>query len=295
MQRQMFIISLCGFFAAMLLGCNSAPSEVLPTTTPAPTQVILTATTTPLPPPTVTPFPTATPRGEIQPLDNTTVSEDETSETLSDNPGEPAPNPTEVPHEATPTTVAPSGVPDGVNVAETIFSADFYQGWPSTNEGTAKMSIVNGQYLFSIGPFDARLVTTTAVDRRDMYAQVEVTPKQCPAKTGYGLIFRYTDTGNYYLLTIFCDKTFTVGGRDSGSVFGNNNALPEGLDSADPSAHYIGVLAQGDNYTFYFDKQPIGDLHDNRQQQGDVGIYAVSEANQAIQVAFDNLKVWALR
>jgi len=228
-------------------------------------------------------------------VDNAIVSEDGTSEALADNSGVSASEPTPEPPEATPTLAPPAGVPGGVDVAEIVYSADFYQGWPSTNDGTAKMSIVNGQYLFAIGPFDARLVTTTAVNRRDMYAQVEVTPKQCPAKTGYGLIFRYTDTGNYYLLTIFCDKTFTIGGRDSGSVFGNNQGLPDGLDSAEQAVHYVGVLARGDDYTLYFDQQPIGDFRDNRRQQGDVGVYAVSEANQAIQVAFDNLKVWALR
>ncbi|MBN1431033.1 MAG: hypothetical protein JXB07_21875 [Anaerolineae bacterium] len=286
-QRVLFTL-LGGCLAVMLLGCSHKPAEILPTTTPAPTQIIPTNTATLLPPPTVTPFPTATPRGE-EPLqdDNADVAGG-----ASDNPDEPSvPSATDVP----PTSAAPSDIPEGVGVAELVFSADFYQGWPSTSDGTAKIGIAGGQYLFEIGPFDARLVTTTAVNRRDMYIQAEVTPQKCPVKAGYGLIFRYADTGNYYLFTIFCDKTFAAGGRDGGSVFGTNNPLPDGLDPADPSVHYIGVLAQGDDFTIYLDRQPIGNFHDNRRQQGDVGIYAISQSDKAIQVAFDNLKVWALR
>lgn len=129
-----------------------------------------------------------------------------------------------------------------------------------------------------------------------MYIQVDVTPKQCPAKAtiGYGLVFRYIDNSNYYLFTVFCDKSFTIGGKDGGSIFGDRGTLPGDLDPTRSDIHKVGVLARGDDYTLYFDKQPVGNFRHNRHQQGDVGIYAMSQAGEAILAAFGNLKVWAI-
>lgn len=298
-MRRLIQTTLYICLAVLLSGCGSTSSIVLPTTTPAPTQVVPTATATFLPPPTVTSFPTATPRGTGQPpvvdLDMTPGGL-VTPVTL---PTEPIASTstvaaTPLPPTATLTPTLPPDVPEEVTVGSMLFSTSF-QGWPTENGPTATSSFVDGLYLFEIAG-DARKYYSGGVNQRNMYAQLEVTPKQCPAKprTGYGLMFRYVDDNNYYLLTIFCDKTYTIGGLDSGSIFGDRVALPSGLDPTSPVVHRVGVLARGDDYTLYFDKEPIGAFRHNRHQQGDVGIYAMSQDNEAIRVAFGNLKVWTI-
>jgi hypothetical protein len=107
-------------------------------------------------------------------------------------------------------------------------------------------------------------------------------------------MFRYVDDSNYYLLTIFCDKSYTIGGMENGSIFGNRAALPGALDPTSSTVHRVGVLARGDDYTLYFDKQSIGTFRDVRHQKGDVGIYAMSQDSEAIRVAFGNLRVWTI-
>lgn len=297
MQR-LIRTTLSACLIVLLSGCGNTSATILPTTTPAPTQVVPTATATFLPPPTVTSFPTATPRGMDQPplvdlamtpggLVTSVATEPlATTPTLAASP---------LPPTATLTPTAPPDVPEGVTVGSVLYTTSF-QGWPTMNDPTAKMSFTEGLYLFEIGPKDARYWTTLAVNQRHMYVQTEVTPKQCPSKprVGYGLLFRYADENNYYLLTIFCDKSFTVGGKDSGSIFGNNGVLPSGLDPTSSTVHRVGVLAHGDDYKLYFDKQSIGTFSDIRRQQGDVGIYAISQADEAIRVAFGNLRVWVI-
>lgn len=205
------------------------------------------------------------------------------------------PTATSLPPTAPPTPTLAPDIPDGVSVVSMLYSTSF-QGWPTANDPTVKLSFIDGLYQFEIGPKDAIHWTTTAVNQRNMYAQIEVTPKQCPAKPkiGYGLMFRYVDVNNYYLLTIFCDKSFTIGGKVSGSIFGNNGVLPGGLDPTSSSVHRVGVLARGDDYTLYFDKQVIGNLRDDRHQKGDVAIYAMSQIDDVIRVAFGSLKVWTI-
>jgi hypothetical protein len=195
---------------------------------------------------------------------------------------------------ASPTPTAPPDIPDGITVGNMLYSTSF-QGWPTANDSTAKISFTDGLYQFEISR-DARYYTTLALKQRDMYVQMEVTPKQCPSKAlvGYGLMFRYVDEGNYYLFTIFCHKSFTIGGKEGGSIFGNRGTLPGALDPTSSGAHQVAILARGDDYTLYFDKKSVGTFQANNHQQGDVGIYAMSQADEAIRVAFDNLKVWTV-
>jgi hypothetical protein len=193
-------------------------------------------------------------------------------------------------------TLGASGLPAGIQQGQVLFSADFYQGWPSIQDASAKIYLSNGQYVFEIGPYDGRFIATTAVNRRDLYAQVEATPIECVASGGYGLMFRFADANNYYLLTVFCNNSFSVVSRIGGTFAGGialTGTLPAGLDATSPTPHTLGVLSKADAHTLYFDGQAIASFNDDRLQQGDVAIYAVSEGAGVLKVSFDNLKVWA--
>src|SRR5574341_50372 len=239
-------VSLAFGLLILLTGCAAPPTPILPTTTPAPTVAEPTATATFLPPPTVTLFPTATARDEsatIPVITATPGSPEPTSLTpattatagATSPQSSPAPQASPTPARSPTPTLSPtpivSGLPDGVTLVDMIYAADFSQGWPTINEPAASLEIVNGQYVFEVGPFNAYFLTTTAVNRRDMYAQVEVTPEECPQHGGYGMIYRYQDAANYYLFTIFCDHTYTVIAKVAGSIVGvTNGALPAGAD-----------------------------------------------------------------
>jgi hypothetical protein len=299
--------------AIFLVACRGEPSPVLPTATPGPTQPIPTSTPTPLPPPTVTPFPTRATSGESPPLPETQpvtggATTPEGSEQLPTSTPAVAPTagvaePQNTPPQASPPTQAAQassggGFPPGVATGSRVFYADFYQGWPSINDETARLYIYGGRYIFEIGPFDARFMATTAVDRRDIYTQVEAAPDTCPTGGGYGLLFRFVDAGNYYLVTIFCDNTFSVSAKVGGTIVGGvfaDGPLPGGVDATGPVAHKLGVLSQGDAHTLYFDGQTFAEFTDAAHEQGDVALYAISQGNAVLQVAFDNLEVWTVR
>jgi hypothetical protein len=197
-----------------------------------------------------------------------------------------------------PTSAPAGGGLPGVSRDRMIFAADFYQGWPTIDESNVLIRLMDGQYLFEVGPTDAARVQTTAVNQRDAYVQVEVTPRACPEEAGYGLIVRYVDDDNYYLTTISCDNRVTAVARVAGSFSGGtllDDALPAGLDAASPQTHILGVLSQGDSHTLYFDDQVVGSFEDSRHEQGDVALHAISRGTGVIRVAFDNLEVWTVR
>jgi hypothetical protein len=265
-----------------------------------------------LPPPTVTLFPTATLRDfEVVPVTidpNITLTflpSDSVNPTAGTGIQQSSPTPTEslmtattVPtytSTATPTS-AVAALPEGMTLVDKVFTADFFQGWPSYDDPTAKISIQKGQYVFKIGPLSARFVNTTLVNRADTYTQIEVIPQTCTNTNGYGLIYRYKDAANYYLFTVFCNKTFTAVARVNGSLLGFlNENLPVGLDPSGSGTHTIGVAAKGEAMALFMDGQLVGSFTDNQLTQGDVAVYAASQTTEVISVAFDNLQVWTVR
>jgi hypothetical protein len=288
----------------LLTACRSAAVASLPSTTPMPTLVIPTFTATFLPPPTVTPYPTATPRGveAIVPLVVATAAPDGLATLPAPPPAAPVIVDTPIPPTATPSppptptltpTVTIVDLPAGASLGGMIYFSDFSAGWPSFDDPTAKIALKGGQYQFEIGPFDGRFFNTTLIKQRNLYAQVEVTPNDCSNKAGYGMMFRFKDASNYYLLTLFCDGTYAAVSRVAGAVAGMaDGKLPAGLDPGTKAVHVVGVLTREDTYTLFLDKQVISTFTDTQLREGDVAIYGVSQGAQVLRASFDNLKVW---
>lgn len=309
MRNRFLAAWVVGVLMLGLAGCAAEPSSTLPTATPAPTDVIPTTTATFLPPPTVTPFPTATPRGEqvivVAPAEVTGGAQ--AAPEVSASPPTAAltePSPTQAAPALTlspaPPTAAPTSalvsLPDGVSLGDKVFTADFFQGWPSENFPTVKMGIVNGQYVLEVGPQDAGIRTTGVVKQKNLFEQIEVTPAACPDKGGYGIRFRLKDNSNYYRFSVFCGNTYSSAAVINGSVTElSSGKLPEGLDAASAAVHKIGVAAFNQTFTLYFDGQVVVSAGDSQLDEGDVGLYAFSQGAQATTVAFDNWQVWSLR
>ncbi len=303
----------------LLSACTAQPGPVLPTATFAPTDVVPSVTATYLPPPTVTFFPSATPRsGDVlivtpsdqsgslipgtpsvpvssgAPLDTATTVDTATPADTPTPSSTPTPAPTDTPS-PTPTPLV-QNLPGGATIGDKIYTASFDQGWPSVADPSAHMGIVNGQYAWQIGPFDARFITTTLVNQNNLYEEIQATPAKCPDKAGYGLIARYKDASDYYVFSLFCDNTYTVVAKVGGSVFGlSNGKLPDGIDDTTNQPHRVGIAAFKDSFSLYFDGQVIGSFSDNQLAQGDVALYAFSQGTSPVQVSFDNWQVWSLR
>lgn len=283
----------------VLAGCSSQQVAVLPTATALPTAVIPTATSTLMPPPTVTPFPTVTPRGAAGQVDSSQLTSalPATGTTVAQEPAASPEVATAAAPAITPTSeLSPIGPPSEANLGRILFQADFSQGWLTIEEETAAVKLVNGQYVFEVGPFDGRYISTTAVDEADLFAQIETVPQQCNEGGGYGLLFRFVDGSNYYLITIYCNDRYSLVGRVDGSLLPQalaHGSLPPGVSASDP--HTLGVLTQGANLSIFLDGQLLISVTDTSLDSGDIALYAVSQSASISKVAFDNLEVWAVR
>ena len=287
-----------------LTGCKVGDATpVLPTATALPVQAIPTSTATALPPPTVTGYPSPTMRGAESAADQPTASaatvtaapdastavQQDTSSPITT----PTPAPTEAPS-ATP-TVSFVNLPSGLSLGSSVYTTTF-DGWPAFNDPTAKSSFSGGLYHFDMGPFDGRFLNTTALNAGDIYIDLDVTPENCPAKAGYGIMFHFKDANNYYLVTLFCDNSFTAVAKIGGSVSAlTYDKLPSGLDATTNDTHHLGVLAHGNDYTLFLEGQTFSSFSDVQFPRGDVAIYAVSQGGKVLKIDFESLKVWSVQ
>ncbi len=300
--------------ALMLVGCMGGASgtpTVLPTATPEPTDIIPTPTSTLRPPPTVTPFPTLSGAGESasQPevtpptvAEGTTASPEAPTATTAaptQPPGSPTPTPTDTlvptrPPSATPTATVTSIAPAGVSLGNRLYQADFYQGWETVDERNIRIYLSDGVYVFEVGPRDDGYIFTGALTVDDFYASVEVTPRECSERSGFGLRFRFVDVSNYYAFNVWCDGTYTVTAREGGNLRTGlaGGSLPEALGE---DTHRLAVTARGEEFAVYFDNVLLDTFEDDTHPEGDIAIFAVSQSTGVVSVAFDNLGVWSLR
>lgn len=307
MQRPWILLKITAAILAVgwvMIGCKVADaSPVLPTATALPTQAVPTSTTTALPPPTVTDYPSPTMRSAegavAQPtaLESTLPAGPAPSAAPAQSTSAPLATPTPAPTAAPSATPTLSFVnlPAGISLVGSVYTTTF-DGWPSFNDPTAKSSISNGHYHFDMGPFDGRFLNTTALNAGNVYIELDVTPDNCPEKGGYGVMFHFKDANNYYLLTIFCDNTFTAVAKVAGSVSAlSYDKLPSGLDATSNDTHHLGILAHGNDYNLYLEGQPLGSFSDGQFPKGDVAIYATSQGAKVFRIDFESLKVWSVQ
>ena len=98
-----------------------------------------------------------------------------------------------------------------------------------------------------------------------------------------GIVFRYVDTSNYYVLAAGCPNDYFTLSREFN---GTPSILQQKVVPIDQGAWYkIKVEVQGDHFTCYNDNKMIFDFNDSKIAKGKFGLYG---ANDSL-AEFDNL------
>jgi hypothetical protein len=103
-----------------------------------------------------------------------------------------------------------------------------------------------------------------------------------------GLIFRYVDDKNFYLLSAGCPSDFFALSRMTN---GQLSTLKQSVVPTDKDTWYrLKVTAQGGHFMCYDDDKMIFDYDDNKIAKGKIGLWAVDDS----QAEFDDLKLTVL-
>ena len=100
-----------------------------------------------------------------------------------------------------------------------------------------------------------------------------------------GLIFRYVDDKNFYLLSAGCPSDYFALSRMTNGVLGT---LKQQVVPTDKSTWYrLKVTAQGGHFTCYDNDKMIFDFDDNKIAKGKIGLWAADDS----QAEFDDVKL----
>jgi 3-keto-disaccharide hydrolase len=100
-----------------------------------------------------------------------------------------------------------------------------------------------------------------------------------------GIVFRYVDPKNFYLLSAGCPSDYFTFARVTN---GTPDILHQSVVPTDRDIWYkLKIVASGGHFMFYDDNKMIFDFDDNKIAKGKIGLYASNDS----QARFDNVTI----
>lgn len=226
--------------------------------------------------------PTATPK-PIQPTAMPTIAEP--TATL-------APTPTETPVQVN-LPIIPAELAGTVSVGENLLSETFYQaGLWNTSDGTEYgASLVDGVYRMYLNSANWMVWAESSMITDDnIIMELDTELVSGSVENNQGMICRYSDDNNFYMLTIGNDGWVEIMKIFQGvqtSLFGE---FTDGL--VDPVRNHLQGFCIGDRLVLYVNGKLGADVRDSDLASGDAGLIIGSYDNPQVTVNFDNFLVY---
>ncbi len=201
--------------------------------------------------------------------------------------------PTSEPGIETPTPIV--GTPGGPPAhGAMVYQTDFQTGWANLTSGggLGTSTVVAEGYRIEVAPNWGHYGYTTRAPVSSFYAEMDVTPEQCPPGKGeYGMIFDYVDNSHYSYYVVSCSGSYllyTV--SDTGGNALANGVLPQTITPAS-GRHIIGLYVAATTISMYVDNQQIGSAAAAEMPAGDIGPYVKTDT-EAVTATFSRLSVY---
>ena len=226
--------------------------------------------------------PTATPK-PIQPTAMPTIAEP--TATL-------APTPTETPAQVNLPAI-PAELAGVVSVGENLLSETFDQaGLWNTSDGTEYgASLVDGVYRMYLNSANWMVWAESSMITNDnIIMELDTELVSGSVENNQGMICRYSDDNNFYMLTIGNDGWVEIMKIFQGvqtSLFGE---FTDGL--VDPVRNHLQGFCIGDRLVLYVNGKLGADVRDSDLASGDAGLIIGSYDNPQVTVNFDNFLVY---
>lgn len=130
---------------------------------------------------------------------------------------------------------------------------------------------------------------------KDFYLEETLKPETCAGMDRFGVVFRAQQGTNAYLLGVNCDGQYSFY-RFDGSTFTtiidwkNSQAIHKGPNQT----NRLGVMAKGDQFTFYANGVKLDEAKDTTYAEGSFGIFITSAVTPNFTVDADEADYWNL-
>ena len=192
--------------------------------------------------------------------------------------------------------------PDACDSGGALFADDFSGdqncGWVEYNRGGAVVAIENGKLNLSTSSPGEIFWTNPERSFGDAIINVRATQVSGVDDNAYGVICRYQDEQNYYVFLISGDGYYAIG-KYSGANTPITYLTPDGqyqasdLINQGKATNDIQASCIGNELSLAVNGQPFLTVVDTEFSSGDIGLAAGALQQGTVEIAFDDLRVFA--
>ncbi len=166
--------------------------------------------------------------------------------------------------------------------------------WALNRTSRASAAINNNELTLALSQAGAYIYTIRQEpDLRDFYLEVTASPSLCMGADEYGVVFRFSDSSNFFRFSLTCDGRARVD-----RVFKNQPSSPQPLvfsgviPPGAPSTSKLIVTSKGRDMTFYANNEFLFSVSDPNLPEGKIGLFIRSNGENAVTVNFSGLEIY---
>jgi hypothetical protein len=196
---------------------------------------------------------------------------------------------------AVPSKTVTSSASFSLPVGAVLLSDDFSDptsGWAEASSDQSEMGYQDGKYVITVHNTNYLAWTYANQTYSDFVLEVAAAKVSGPSTGEYGVLFRIVDNNNFYIFKVNMTGSYLV------SAFVNaewvtlipwtkNTAIKAGTAS-----NKLGVIAQGDSFSFYANDVKLDEITDSNFTQGDIALVAGTQAVGEVVASFSSVNVW---
>jgi hypothetical protein len=210
----------------------------------------------------------------------------------------PTPSPTPAATSTPTATPTPSPTPTpavSLQVGMLLYSEDFSElsdAWSQGVVGEGEYGLEDAKYSIKVNKSQYVVWEGLGDEFGDFAAQVETTLVEGDKFNASGLMFRFQDKENYYMLSVNGNLKYHVGKEIGGEWrdvidWREHEAL---LPMGQPNL--IRLVGHGNTFTLYINGELADEFTDTDLDSGDLAIHVVVYDQEPARALFDNLEVW---
>jgi hypothetical protein len=181
-------------------------------------------------------------------------------------------------------------------VGSVLFQDDFSNpptGWGTWNRDGASVEYHNGGLRILINQTQFDLWSVAGQKFEDAVIEVDAMPIGGPDDNDFGLVCRYQDKDNFYMLVISSDGYYGIARMKAGqySMIGVEQLQYSDAILKGEVTNHLRADCIGSTLTLYVNGKKLIEAQDQNFAGGDVGVLAGAYNTQGVDILFDNFVV----
>lgn len=190
-----------------------------------------------------------------------------------------------------------AGVVDQTSETGSILFADDFSnppsGWGTWNRGGALVEYSDGGLRILVNDTHYDFWSVAGQNFSDVMIEVDATLVAGSVDNDYGIICRYQDKDNFYMLVISSDGYYGAAKLKNGqySMIGSDQLQYSSAIVHGQSSNHLQADCIGKTLRLFANGQKLMEISDSDFEAGDVGLIAGSYTVKGVDVLFDNFVV----